>query len=351
MNYISLLPFIGTFIINTYFDNNLIENCIKDNNLFGNLTFLGGLGACIASVLYESNESFEIPKLYLKKFVLYCFSDDIVLFFFNKNDEGNIDNNLLNDDLKDEIMDDVNNSYGNNGDDGNNDGDDDNNNNDDNGNNNDDVDNNNNEDDGNNPDDDNYDDDDYYDDDDDDGDGDGYETDENREYFEEGARAMADHPLEEVSTEYLRDWIREIENIVEAMDYNREGEDEPDLRNNYVNRHREIREEINNRVREGHTDGPLETAASIGSPHYSTSDENNSDNENNLDNENNFDNENNLDNENNSNNENDFDLSSINKGKSKENEDETINDTSSSTKKRKFEEDSESSVSEAKKKK
>jgi hypothetical protein len=91
-----------------------------------------------------------------------------------------------------------------------------------------------------------------------DDDGSGYATDSNRSYFEEGARAMMSHPVEDIPEDQLRRYIEDtgeiVDNPIEVVGPDEDGASE--IIQEYSDRHEELKEELNRRQREGWTNLP-----------------------------------------------------------------------------------------------
>jgi len=86
-----------------------------------------------------------------------------------------------------------------------------------------------------------------------DDDGSGYATDSNRSFFEEGARAMMSHPVEDIPEDHLRRYIADtgeiVDNPIEVVGPDEDGASE--IIQEYSDRHEELKEELNRRQREG----------------------------------------------------------------------------------------------------
>jgi len=91
-----------------------------------------------------------------------------------------------------------------------------------------------------------------------DDDGSGYATDSNRSFFEEGARAMMSHPVEDIPEDHLRRYIADtgeiVDNPIEVVGPDEDGASE--IIQEYSDRHEELKEELNRRQREGWTNLP-----------------------------------------------------------------------------------------------
>ena len=74
----------------------------------------------------------------------------------------------------------------------------------------------------------------------------GYETDSNRPYFEEGADAMAEHPVEDLPDDHLIRYVKDTENLVRHPNRYGMGEDEA-LKDDWDNRNQELRYELQRR--------------------------------------------------------------------------------------------------------
>ncbi|MGZ7209943.1 MAG: hypothetical protein ACXVHV_08710 [Methanobacterium sp.] len=84
-------------------------------------------------------------------------------------------------------------------------------------------------------------------------DGSGYETDSNRSYFEEGTDAMVECPVRDIPDDQLRRYIRDTEEIVQHPIEVVEPNDPwaTEIIQSYIDRHAELRDELERRQREG----------------------------------------------------------------------------------------------------
>ena len=240
-NYISFIPFIGPYLLSDFFGNiaaNInIPIDIDINNLFGNLTFCGGLGGSIAYAFFELFQYQKMP--------MGIETEIFSLKMENVNPGGNDTNagnntNAGNIDSENNSGENIasNEQENNENEDGFSESDD------------------------------------------------GYESDSNRELYDEGATAMAEFPAKYIPEDQLRRYINDIPSLVADLDHMEREETEEykaeceengepysedrdqsniDARDRWVNRHRELREELNWRVDNNHSTGEKSRASSIDS--------------------------------------------------------------------------------------
>ncbi len=82
--------------------------------------------------------------------------------------------------------------------------------------------------------------------------GDGYETDSNRSFFEEGADSMADYPARDIPEDHLRRYIKDTGDINRHPEKaGIEREEDQEFREWWANRNQELRDELRRRKDEG----------------------------------------------------------------------------------------------------
>jgi hypothetical protein len=78
----------------------------------------------------------------------------------------------------------------------------------------------------------------------------GYETDSNRSYFEEGAQAMVNHPVDQLPEDQLRRYITDTDEIIDNPAL-AGVENDSRLRQQWADRNNELRQELSRRMDEG----------------------------------------------------------------------------------------------------